>query len=89
MWSASGTSLLGPFEVENAVPLADPTLYAAHLVGLGTDRPALLGFRNKTDGVFAGAICPPVPVRLAPDGTLAELRVDNELPTDEAAHRPS
>jgi beta-fructofuranosidase len=89
MWSASGTSLLGPFDVENAVPLADPTLYAAHLVGLGTDRPALLGFGNKADGVFAGAICPPVPVRLAPDGTLAELRVDTELPTDEAARRPS
>ena len=73
MWSASAGSLLGPFDVEGAVPLGDTTLYAAHLVGQDTGRPGLLGFRYEEDGVFVGAIPLPVPVRLTPDGTVAEL----------------
>ena len=73
MWSASAGSLLGPFDLDGAAPLGDPGIYAAHLVGLDTDRPALLGFRYDPGGVFVGAIPPPVPVRLTADGTVAEL----------------
>ena len=73
MWSAGGGSLLGPFDVDGAAPFDDTSIYAAHLVGLDTDRPAMLGFRYEEDGVFVGAIPAPIPVRLTPSGTVAEL----------------
>ena len=58
------------FDAAAAAPIEDFTLYAAHLVHLHDGRPALLGFTDLTDGEFVGAIAPPLPVRMRPDGTL-------------------
>jgi beta-fructofuranosidase len=69
-WSAPGAGLLGPFDVAAAVPFADPTLYAAHLVLADGGSPGLLGFADHRGGAFVGAIPPPVRVGLAPDGTI-------------------
>ncbi|MFI7587216.1 glycosyl hydrolase family 32 [Spongisporangium articulatum] len=69
MWSAPAGGPLGPFDLTAARPLADPTLYAAHLVTTA-DGPALIGFRDLVDGAFVGEIDSPVAVRLAADGAL-------------------
>lgn len=69
-WSVPGDSLLGPFDLDRAEPFADPSRYAAHLVGLNTGRPALLGFDQPANGAFTGVIPPPQPVRLNAAGLL-------------------
>lgn len=73
MWSAPAASPLGPFDIDAAAPLGDASLYAAHLVDLGAGNAGLLGFRYQKDGVFVGDIPPPLPVRLAPDGTVTDV----------------
>jgi beta-fructofuranosidase len=70
-WSAPGRTLLGPYDAAAAVPFADPSLYAAHLVGVDSGSPALLGFAHDRDGGFVGAIPPPVRVAVGPDGTIS------------------
>jgi beta-fructofuranosidase len=71
MWSAPAASPLGPFDLENAHPFEDPSLYAAHLVPLGGGRAGLLGFRYRQDGDFVGVIPDPTPVRLTAAGVIA------------------
>ncbi|WP_433305399.1 glycosyl hydrolase family 32 [Actinoplanes sp. CA-030573] len=71
MWSAPATSIIGPYDVAAAIPFDDPSIYAAHLVNLADGKPALLGFADDRDGHgFDGAIPPPIPVILRPDGTV-------------------
>ena len=73
MWSAAGTSLVGPYDVAAARPFDDPSIYAAHLVDLPDGRPALLGFADESGGnTFDGAIPPPARVVLRPDGTVTQ-----------------
>lgn len=72
MWSAPAESPLGPFALDRATPLEDPSLYAAHLIHRAGGEPALLGFTHPEDGEpFPGEIGPPVPVRLTEHGTLS------------------
>jgi beta-fructofuranosidase len=70
VWSVPAESLLGPYDLGAARPYADPALYAAHLVGLPGGAPALLGFADPREGMFAGTIGAPVRVDLAADGTI-------------------
>ena len=73
MWSAPAATALGPFDLDLAAPLDDPTLYAARVVDMGGGRAGLLGFTNMVDGAFVGAIPPPAPVRLSAQGFLEPL----------------
>lgn len=72
VWIAPGESLLGPWDVEGAVALEHPSLYAAQFIRDGEGW-TVLGFRDTEDGVFHGEIMDPLPVercgrgvRLAP-----------------------
>jgi beta-fructofuranosidase len=67
MWSAPAASLLGPYAIDQAEQVGDPSLYAAHVITLNDGRPALLGF---ADNPFRGEIPDPRPVRLTPNGVL-------------------
>jgi beta-fructofuranosidase len=59
-----GKSLLGPWEIADAVPIDHPSLYAARLVRDPTNGWSLLGFRDTEDGIFIGEITDPIPVVL-------------------------
>ncbi|GAA4606324.1 beta-fructofuranosidase [Actinoplanes octamycinicus] len=73
MWSAPGSSIIGPYDVAAAIPFDDPSIYAAHLVNLADGKPALLGFANDRGGHgFDGAIPPPIRVILRRDGTVTQ-----------------
>jgi beta-fructofuranosidase len=68
VWSASGASLLGPFDLVDGVRLFDhPSLYSGRLVRRRDGGWVLLGFLgNGPDGGFVGEICDPIPVRHHP-----------------------
>ena len=73
-WSLAGDSLLGPWDVAEAVPFtAEPHLFAAPLVQQRDGSWALLGFRNlEAEGVLSFEIIDPVPVRLEGSGLVAD-----------------
>jgi beta-fructofuranosidase len=73
VWIAPGESLLGPWDVEGAVALDHPSLYAAQFIHDG-DGWTVLGFRDKEDGVFFGEIMDPLPIER--DGRTVRLRQD-------------
>lgn len=62
VWSVSGPSLLGPFDVSRAEPFDHPSLYAARLVQDRGGRWNLLGFSFDVDGAFVGEILDPITV---------------------------
>jgi beta-fructofuranosidase len=62
VWVAPGESLLGPWDLERAAPLAHPSLYAANFVQDGRDW-AVLGFRDSEGGAFVGEITDPLPIQ--------------------------
>lgn len=66
-WSVPGTSLLGPWDIEQAQPFtAEPALFAAPLVQRRDGSWAMVGFRNlEPQGVLAFDIIDPVPVHLS------------------------
>lgn len=68
MWSAPAATLTGPYDMEAATPIEDPSIYAAHLVNVPNKGPALLGFSHHN---FNGVINSPLPVRMRPNGTLS------------------
>ncbi len=59
-----GKTLLGPWELTDAVSVDHPSLYAGRLVRDRSDRWVLLGFRDIEDGEFMGEIADPIPVAL-------------------------
>lgn len=75
MWTAPGSTLLGPWDLHRARPLTVPSLYAGHLAHRRDGSSVALGFRDGPAGSFVGAVGDPVPVRLAPDGTVVVLDV--------------
>jgi len=62
LWVASGDSMLGPWDIDGAVALNHPSLYAARLVLDRAGAWSVLGFRDTEDGVFIGEIADPIPV---------------------------
>jgi beta-fructofuranosidase len=62
VWVAPGETLLGPWDLDNARPLAHPSLYAANFVRDGGGEWAVLGFYNIENGAFVGEISDPLPI---------------------------
>ena len=65
MFSVTGPSVLGPFDLRDARRFPHPSLYAARLVQhAGVWH--LVGFRGDEDGVFVGELVDPIPVTSRP-----------------------
>ncbi len=86
-----GKTLLGPWDLDAAVPLDHPSLYAAHLVQEDSGQWSALGFRDREDGVFVGEIADPVPLVVGTDGAIrvAPRRPPAKGWAMESASRPS
>jgi beta-fructofuranosidase len=61
VWVAPGETLLGPWDLDNAVALDHPSLYATNFVRDDAHW-AVLGFRDTEDGEFIGEITDPIPI---------------------------
>ena len=61
VWVAPGESVLGPWDIDGAVALNHPSLYAARLVANRAGTWSVLGFRDTENGVFIGEIADPLP----------------------------
>jgi beta-fructofuranosidase len=72
VYSVTGPSLLGPFDITAARRFPDDSIYAGRLVR-HDDRWHLLGFRNLEDGEFVGELCDPIPVTSEPGVGLSRL----------------
>ena len=66
IWAVPGTTVTGPWDVSGAQPFAHPHLYAPRLVPDGTGGWSLIGFLDRVDGEFVGALSDPIPVRYHP-----------------------
>ncbi|GAA5153971.1 glycosyl hydrolase family 32 [Amycolatopsis dongchuanensis] len=73
VWVVPGPSVTGPWDLSLARPVACPGWYAARLVRDGDFRWHLIGFVEERDGVFAGELADPVPVRYTEAGGLELL----------------
>lgn len=62
VWIAPGESLLGPWDVDGAVALEHPSLYAAQFIRDHAGEWSVLGFRDTEDGTFFGEIMDPLPI---------------------------
>jgi beta-fructofuranosidase len=67
MFSVTGESVLGPFELRNAVRLPHPSLYAARAVK-HQGKWFMLGFINEVDGDFVGELSDPIPLKVSGTG---------------------
>jgi beta-fructofuranosidase len=65
MFSATGESILGPFDIENATKFPHPSIYAARLVQHNGEW-FMLGFRDHENGEFVGELTDPIPVTSLP-----------------------
>ena len=65
MFSVTGPSLLGPFDITGARRFPHDSLYAARLVQHAGSW-HLIGFRDTEDGVFVGELTDPIPVTSLP-----------------------
>lgn len=72
-WAVPAESLLGPFDIENAYPLTDESLYVGRLLQRRDDRSWwLFAFRDANEtGPFLGGIIDPLPVRWEGDRLVA------------------
>ena len=61
MFSATGETVLGPFDLENATRFPHDSIYAARIVKRG-DGWFMLGFRDIEANGFVGEITDPIPV---------------------------
>jgi len=61
MFSATGETVLGPFDLENATRFPHDSIYAARIVKRGDDW-FMLGFRDIEANGFVGEITDPIPV---------------------------
>ena len=74
IWCLPGKSLLGPFNLTQAVRITDESLYSGRLIRDHAGRWVMLAFRNRgRNGRFIGELADPVPVRWANDGSSLEL----------------
>ena len=74
IWCLPGKSLLGPFNLTQAVRMTDESLYSGRLIRDRAGRWVMLAFRNRgRNGRFIGELADPVPVRWANDGSSLEL----------------
>ncbi len=62
VWIAPGESLLGPWDIDHAVALEHPSLYAGRPVQDRAGRWYVVGFRDTEDGAFVGEITDPLPL---------------------------
>jgi len=72
VYSVTGPSLLGPFDITAARCFPDDSIYAGRLVR-HDDRWHLLGFRNLEDGEFVGELSDPITVTSEPGLGLTRL----------------
>lgn len=72
-WSVTGSSVAGPWRIDQARPFtAEPTLFAAPLVRRRDGGWVLVGFRNtESDGVLSFEITAPIPVAVEDGGLVA------------------
>ena len=72
MFSVTGESVLGPFDIRKAVRLPHPSLYAARAVE-HQGKWYMLGFINEVDGVFVGELSDPIPLKISGNGLTIDL----------------
>jgi beta-fructofuranosidase len=72
VFSVTGPSLRGPFDITTARRFPDDSIYAGRLVR-HDERWHLIGFRNLEDGKFVGELCDPIPVTSEPGVGLTRL----------------
>ncbi len=88
IWCLPCTSLLGPFNLTQAVRITDESLYSGRLIRDRAGRWVMLAFRNRgPDGSFIGELADPVPIRWATDGSALQLDVVAAM-TDATPGRP-
>ncbi|MDN3029308.1 glycoside hydrolase family 68 protein [Streptomyces sp. S.PB5] len=63
IWTVSGTSVTGPWDISAARPVPCPHVYAPRLVQDVSGAWQLIGFADERDGTFAGELIDPIPVR--------------------------
>lgn len=63
MFSVTGESVLGPFDLAKAVRFPHPSLYAARAVQ-HEGKWFMLGFINEVDGKFVGELSGPIPLEI-------------------------
>ncbi|MEV4758507.1 family 43 glycosylhydrolase [Micromonospora sp. NPDC049559] len=66
IWTATGPTVNGPWDVASATPFPHPHLYAPRLVPGPDGGWSLIGFLDDVDGEFVGALIDPIPVRYHP-----------------------
>jgi beta-fructofuranosidase len=67
MFSVTGESLTGPFDMTKVTRFPHPSLYAARAVQHEGNW-YMLGFINEVDGKFVGEICDPIPIKVSGTG---------------------
>lgn len=67
MFSVTGESLTGPFDMTKVTRFPHPSLYAARAVQHEGNW-YMLGFINELDGEFVGEICDPIPIKVSGTG---------------------
>lgn len=67
MFSVTGDSVLGPFDMTKATRFPHPSLYAARAVK-HEGKWFMLGFINEVNGEFVGEICDPIPLKVSGTG---------------------
>jgi beta-fructofuranosidase len=67
VWAAPADTVTGPFDLANARPFPDPSLYAGRVVGDVAGGWSLMGFRDYDGGRFHGELTDPVSVRYDPN----------------------
>jgi len=88
VWAATADTITGPFDIANAQPITDTSLYVGRLIRNRSGEWVMLAFHNDgTDGQFGGYISDPMPARWAPDGRFSvDLnRADVPMPDDRTA----
>jgi beta-fructofuranosidase len=72
MFSVTGESVLGPFDLTKAVRFPHPSLYAARAVRHNGNW-FMLGFINEVDGKFVGELSDPIPLKISGTGLTEDL----------------
>ena len=65
MFSATGKSMLGPFDIENATLFPHDSIYAARVIQKDNEW-FMIGFKYHEDGEFIGELTDPIPVTAKP-----------------------
>ena len=80
IWCLPGKSLLGPFNLTQAVRITDESLYGGRLIRDRAGRWVMLAFRNHgPDARFIGELADPMPIEWEADGSA--LKVDVVAPS--------